>query len=309
MKNEVILSNLQNEIESSPKHELDFNVLVDRFISYVDVSYNSLITYNRALKQFVQYIYDRDIYNPTRQDILDYKNYLLNNNKANTVNLYLASVKNFYKWLEYEGITKDITKNIKFLKTEHRHLKRGLSKEEIQQVIGSCTNLREKTMLILMLSCALRENEVVNIRLEDFYKDGNVTLLRVMGKGKNGVKQDSIKIDDRLLDMIQLYCKEYKIKDYLFTSTSNHNNSGKLNTITVRRIITGLFKKANLNMDRLSTHSTRHSAVEQLLEQGVPIQEVSEFVRHSNINTTMIYSREINQKESKCANLLANELI
>lgn len=289
-------------------NQINYEDLINKFLNYIDVSDNTLETYKRCLKQFWIYIQENNILNPTREDILNWKEYLMDNNKPNTVNLYLVSVKNFFKWLEYEEITKDITKNVKSIKVEKRHIKRGLSKEEIKQVVQTCQDKREVLMIKLMITCALRANELVNIRLSDFYTEYGVTLLKVMGKGRDGQKIDIVKVDDRIVELIKEYCKEYEVKDYLFTSTSNNNKGGKLNTITIRRIITGLFKRANLEMDRLSTHSTRHTSCELALEDGMPIQEVSEMMRHSNINTTMIYSREIKQRESKFANILADNL-
>ena len=183
-----------------------------------------------------------------------------------------------------------------------------MSKDEIDKVLYTCKNKREELLIKLMITCALRENEIVNIRLSDFYNDYGTVLLKVLGKGRDGQKSDIVKIDNRIYELIKEYCKEYDVKDYLFTSTSNNNKGGKLNTITIRRIVTGLFEKAGLEMDRLSTHSTRHTSCEMALESGMPIEEVSEMMRHSNINTTMVYTKEIKQRESKFANILADNL-
>lgn len=303
--NELLVN---NNYSLNKPNQINFEDLITKFLNYIDVSDNTLETYKRCLKQFWIYICENGITNPTREDILNWKEYLIDNNKPNTVNLYLVSVKNFFKWLEYEEITKDITKNIKSIRIEKRHIKRGLSKEEISRVLETCQDKRETLMIKLMITCALRANELVNIRLSDFYNEYGVTLLKVMGKGRDGQKTDIVKIDSRVVELIKEYCKEYGIEDYLFTSTSNNNKGGKLNTITIRRIVTGLFEKADLEMDRLSTHSTRHTSCELALESGMPLQEVSEMMRHSNVNTTMIYSREIKQRESKFANILADNL-
>jgi integrase/recombinase XerC len=133
-------------------------------------------------------------------------------------------------------------------------------------------------------------------------------MLKVLGKARNGLKQDSIKVDNRLFDMISDYVREYSITDYLFTSTSNHNKNGKLTTKTIRLTITNLFKKADLDMNMLSTHSTRHTTCELLLENGVDIREVSEFLRHKSLSTTLVYSKEINQRNSQTSNVLADML-
>ena len=202
MNGKIILREKENLIE----RETNYQNLIDRFVSYIDVSENTMITYKRSLKQFFRYLKNNNIINPTRDDILGFKEYLKENNKPNTVNLYLASVKNFYKWLEYENITKDITKNIKSIKMSKNHIKRGLSREEIKKILDRCKNTREELLVKLMITCALRTNEVVNIRLEDFYIESGVVLLKVLGKGRNGIKQDIVKIDNRIYDLIKKYC-------------------------------------------------------------------------------------------------------
>ena len=279
---------------------------VNEFLSYIDVSEKTKETYKIALRQFCEYLLGKGINAPTREDIIEYREELKKDHKPNTVNGYLIAIRNLYDYLEYEGITKNITKKIKGIKLEQKHLKRGLSKEEIDKVLNVCKNLREELMIKMMINLGLRCNELVNIQLEDFYDDKGVIMLKVLGKARNGLKQDSIKIDDRLFEMIKEYVEQYDIKDYLFTSTSNHNKNGKLTTKTIRVTITDLFKRAELDMNMLSTHSLRHSTVELLLENGVDLKEVSEFVRHKSIEVTLLYSRELKQRDCQASNILSD---
>lgn len=297
-----------NQMNNYNNGEIVVKDYVEKFLNYIDVEEKTRDTYKIALKQFCGYLMSKGINTPTRDEIIEYREFLKENHKPTTVNSYLIAIRNLYSYLEYEGITKDITKNIKGIKLEQKHLKRGLSKEEISKVLDVCKDNRERLMVKMMINLGLRCNELVNIQLEDFYDDKGVIMLKVLGKARNGLKQDSIKVDNRLFDMISDYVREYSIIDYLFTSTSNHNKNGKLTTKTIRLTITNLFKKANLDMNMLSTHSTRHTTVELLLENGVDIREVSEFVRHHSISTTMIYSKEINQRASQTSNVLADML-
>ena len=279
---------------------------IKKYLDYIDVSDNTIRTYNIGLLQFTEYLKENNIQDPTREDIINFREYLKQNHKPNTINAYLIAIRNFYEWLEYENITKDITKKIKGIKLERKHLKRGLSLEEIRKVLDVCKDTREELLIKLMINCGLRCNEVVNIQLSDFYNDKGIVMMRVLGKARGGLKQDAIKIDDRLFELIQKYVREYSIEDYLFVSTSNNNTNGKLTTKTIRYIVTNLFKKANLDMEMLSTHSTRHSTCELLLEKGMPIQEVSEFMRHRSILTTTLYSKELNQRQCKATNILSD---
>lgn len=295
-----------NQMNNYNNGEIVVKDYVEKFLNYIDVEEKTRDTYKIALKQFCGYLMSKGINTPTRDEIIEYREFLKENHKPTTVNSYLIAIRNLYSYLEYEGITKDITKNIKGIKLEQKHLKRGLSKEEISKVLDVCKDNRERLMVKMMINLGLRCNELVNIQLEDFYDDKGVIMLKVLGKARNGLKQDSIKVDNRLFDMISDYVREYSITDYLFTSTSNHNKNGKLTTKTIRLTITNLFKKANLDMNMISTHSLRHSTVELLLENGVDLKEVSEFVRHKSIEVTLLYSRELKQRDCQASNILSD---
>lgn len=281
----------------------------EKFLDYIDVSDKTVDTYKIAIEQFYMYLKDNNITKPERSDIINYREYLKEEHKPTTVNSYLIAVRNFFKFLNYEGIYKDITENVKGVKLEQIHLKNGLSEEDIKKVLDVCKNNKEVLLVKLMIGCALRCNEVVNIRLQDFYKDSGITMLKVLGKARDGYKQDSVKIDDRLLQLIKEYVKEYNIKDYLFVSNSNNNNGNKITTKTVRSTIKSLFEKAGLdNLDMLSAHSLRHSSCELALKSGLSIQEVSENMRHKSIQTTLVYQKELDKKESLFANNLCDAL-
>ena len=295
-----------NELLFKNQEGIVIKPLIQRFLNYIDVSDNTIKSYNVGLLQFNEYLKSNNIKNPTREDIINFREELKLTHKPNTVNAYLIAVRNFYSWLEYEEITKDITKKIKGIKLERHHLKRGLSQEEIKQVLSICKDIREELLIKLMITCALRINEVRNIRLEDFYTDKGVVMVRVLGKAREGLKQDSVKIDDRIFALIKQYCKEYDVKDYLFYSTSNNNKGNRMSTVSFRKIVNNLFKRANLDMDLLTPHSTRHTSCELALENGIPLQEVSEYMRHKSINTTMLYAKELNQRNSTIANTLGD---
>lgn len=269
------------------------------FLNYIDVSEKTIETYDIALNQFGEYLLSNGINQPTREDIIDYREYLKVSHKPNTVNSYMIAIRNFFAYLEYEGIYKNVTENIKNIKIENRHIKRGLSPEEIKRVLNVCKNERETLITKLMIGCALRCNELVNIRLEDFKSNGEVIMLNILGKGRDGYKQDQVKIDNRLYLEIKNYVKKYNITDYLFTSDSNNSKGNKLSTRTIRSIAKRIFIDAGLDsIDLLSAHSFRHTACDLSLESGMDLYEVSENMRHKSITTTMIYKNELDKRKS-----------
>lgn len=299
--NGIIKNNNQNLVV------LNYNNLIERFLNYIDVSTNTLQTYKRCLKQFMLYLNENNIKNPTREDILNWKEYLMQNNKPNTVNLYLVSVKSLFKWLEYEEITKDITKNIKSISISTEHLRQAFNIEQIKIMLENCNDLREKMIISLTFSCGIRANELVNIRLEDFKEKNGVLILYLLGKGRE-YKQDYVVIPENIRKLLLEYINEYKIQDYLFVSTSNNNNGGKLTTKTIRYITNKLFEKCGFKDNEHSFHSLRHAFATESIKSGIDIREVSQALRHKSLNVTMHYLHDLEKTQNKCSTNVASLL-
>ena len=81
---------------------------VKRFLDYIDVSPKTIETYKIALRQFTSYLDRNNISNPTREQIIEYREQLKEYLKPTTVNSYLIAIRNLYQWLEYEEITKEL---------------------------------------------------------------------------------------------------------------------------------------------------------------------------------------------------------
>lgn len=78
-----------------------FAALVEMFLSSQDVKANSKETYRRALKRFISWYLQEKITNPTREEILRYKNFLETENlSAFTLSCYLVAVRRFFEWAE-----------------------------------------------------------------------------------------------------------------------------------------------------------------------------------------------------------------
>lgn len=296
------------DLKISNERNLDFNSLKEQFINYIDVSDKTIETYSGALKQFIKYMQNNNINNPTRDDIIAYREYLKENYEINSVNGILIALRQFFKFLEYSNIYKNITENVKGVKVEEYHKWEYLTLDECKKILNCSKNLREKTLFILTTTCGLRANEVVNIRLKDFALKGGKHCLYILGKDRDG-KQDYVVVPDETFSLIQEYVSKYNIQDYLFISNSNHNKGGKLSTCTLRRIINAMYERVGLKDEHRVFHSLRHSFATLSLENGVEFREVSKGLRHKNTKTTEIYVHDLEKVHNKCADTMSNILL
>lgn len=282
--------------------------LKQKYLDYIDVSENTVKTYEVGLLQFIEYLNDNNISFPTREDIINFREYLQQSHKPTTVNSYMIAIRNFFSWLEYEGITKNIAKNIKGIKVGNEHKRNALTKEQCKEVLNHTKDLREKVLFLLITTCGIRANEVVNIRLEDFKEKDGVVCLYLLGKGRD-YKEDYVIVTSELIDLLKQYIIEYNINDYLFVSSSNNNKNGKLTTQTIRATIKDMFKRVGIVGDEYSCHSLRHTFATLSILNGTDIREVSQALRHKNIQTSLIYVHDLEMINNKCSSAVVGALL
>lgn len=280
---------------------------IGKYLKYLDVSELTIKEYSVGIRKFFEYCYEKGIKEIKREDIIEFREKLKENGKEPaTINLYLTSVKSFFKWLEYEGMYKDITKNVKALPVSDTHKRDSLNIEQIKQVLDNCKNDKEKLIVSIAVSTGLRCNEICNIRLQDFKEQNGVILLYVLGKARQGTRVDCVVVSQELYEQIKNYVELYNVQEYLFTSTSNNNKGAILSTRAVRNMINNVFEKAGLKTEQIVFHSLRHSFANVSIQNGADIREVSQALRHKGVNTTMRYLHDLEVVNNKCSNLVSN---
>lgn len=280
--------------------------LYKEWLGFADIKEKSISTYNYALKQLFGYFEQNNIKRPEKQDILNFKKELEKDHKATTINNYLVATKQFFKYLEEQGIYKDIAKNVKNVKVENNFKKDYLTIKQCSELLNSVDRATEQgkrdyAILLLMLTTGLRTIEVVRADIQDIKPYGNDLALYVQGKGRDE-KSELVKVENEVFKAICEYLETRTDKEPsqpLFTCISNKNKGGRLTTKSISRLVKEHLKGIGLNSERLTAHSLRHTtATQNLLNGGTP-EETQQLLRHKNLNTTMIYSHNLERLNNK----------
>lgn len=275
--------------------------LLIRFTHQLDASEKTRQTYGRALRRFMTWLSEQGIQVPTKATIIAYRDDLKLTHKPTTVQSYMVALRSFFSWTDAEGYYPDITSKVKGVKLTREHRKDALTTQQVQAVIkyarqdASETGKRNLAMLLLMLTGGLRTIEIVRADTEDLRTVGDCEVLYLQGKGRED-KTEYIKVIPQVSSAIRDYlaCRD-GLKDGrpLFASTSNRSKGKRLTTRSVSRVIKTMLKACGLDSDRLTAHSTRHTAVTLALMSGQSLEQVQQFARHNNINTTLIYAHHL----------------
>lgn len=110
-----MINNLDN-IENKILYFERSHDLLELWFRLFDVKNSSKNAYRYGALEFIKWISQNNITTIKKQDLIEYKAYLLDKLSARTTNLYLNAVKSLYRYLEEENICNDIAKNIKLSK-------------------------------------------------------------------------------------------------------------------------------------------------------------------------------------------------
>lgn len=303
----------------------NFNInsfVLEDFISNLDASKKTKETYTKGVKVFLSWCKSENITEITHADLIRYKEDLYNGydekrgdeiikhnpSKANTISMYITSLKKLYKYLETKGI-KNIASDLKGAKLKRNYSKDPLTLDQAKDLLNSIDTTtnegkRNYAIIQLLITTGLRTIEIERANIEDIRNVGNNSVLYVMGKGREN-KDEYVKLTYETLKAINEYLKTRKVKsekEALFTSLSDRTNGQRLKARSLSEIIKKSYLKIGINSERITAHSLRHTAITLSLLGGTPLQEVQELARHQNINTTMIYAHNLKRIESEAEN-------
>lgn len=236
-------------------------------------SEKTIKNYQITLKQFLRII-DKKYENIIIDDVKKYMIYLRDNNcKNSTIYRYLSNLKMFFMFIH-----NDIIDQIEMPRVE-KSLPTVLGEEEIEQLLGSITDLRDLAIIRLLYASGLRVSELVNLNKKDL--EGN----RITVKSGKGGKDRIVFIDDETVEIIQKYLKKRKDKKHpLFINRSGQRISPR----TIQYIVKKCAEQAGIQK-RVTPHTLRHSFATHMVANNAHIEVVRDLLGHSSLNTTQVY--------------------
>jgi integrase/recombinase XerC/integrase/recombinase XerD len=275
--------------------------LIEAFLLSQDVGLKSKKVYRYAMRRFKTFLEEREAGGVTgyltKSDLVQYKSHLLAEGLSpRTGNLYLSSVRQFFKYLESNRIYPDVTAGIRGFKRSYGFNRDPLTVQQARDLLASVdtsslVGLRDFAMMNLMLRTGLRTMEVVASDVGDIRQTSNATLLYVRSKGKDA-KDEFVVLTREAYEPIARYLAARKCNDphaALFVSHSRSNDGARLDTQSLRKSVKARLAAIGVYSSRISAHSLRHTFATMALQNGATIEQVRDALRHANITTTQIY--------------------
>lgn len=253
----------------------------------------SIVTnYPKYAQLFLEFTHEL-LENISQEDVEKYYNYLQNKpnkrRKGTLSESYIHSqqlgIKGFFDYLERIQQIKQNPFTLKLKSPKHQE-RIILTQNEIQQLYKTTKTPEETIVLHLCYGCGLRRSEVVNLNKKDIDLDKKLLYVR---SGKNKKR--------RVMPITQSITNEFEM--YFLETENNENESflidkkgSRMSGNIVYQTFKNLLKRSEvINQNNFCLHSLRHSIATHLLENEMNVEMVRDFLGHSQLSTTQIYTR------------------
>lgn len=260
------------------------------------LSINTVISYRRDLVKFLDFARKNHI--TITEALLDTgREYISAIRKSGLKNSsiarHISSLRSLYNYLASSGIMEANPMILLRLPRQVRPLPYSLSVEDVKRLIESTDlntplGVRDRALWELMYGSGLRVSEVVELAFGDF--DGEESWLLIRGKGD---KERWVPVSRPGREWTRAYIKEVRP---LLTGNRKGTNRIFVNARgkpLTRQGVWHLLKQYASRLSppiQISPHGLRHSCATHLLEGGADLRTVQEFLGHTDISTTQIYT-------------------
>ena len=249
--------------------------------------------YKEDFLQFQRYYPDKkELTDLNKNDLNDFSyDQALNGLSPATIARRIATIKNFYMFLESDNLAKGIISEEITIPKKDKTLPQVLSEEEISQLLNapdltSEKGIRDYAVLEILYSCGLRVSEAANLQINQINEQEEI--INILGKGK---KERIVPIRKSALKAVKTYINEVRNKHLVIDNKAVFigKNGKRMSRQALYNIVVNNAKLAGIQKE-IHPHTLRHSFATHLLDNGADLRVVQELLGHTNIGTTQIYT-------------------
>jgi site-specific recombinase XerD len=173
-----------------------------------------------------------------------------------------------------------------------------LSKEHLAQVLAqpdldTPAGRRDAVMLSVLYDTGARVQELIDLNAGDVRLDPPPQL-RLMGKGR---KMRAVPLMDATIELLREHRRENSLDrpEYADKPLFQNRKGGRFSRSGVRYLLQKYVQLVRHDhpgfTQRVSPHTLRHTKGMNLLQSGVPLEIIRDFLGHVDVKTTEIYAR------------------
>ena len=244
---------------------------------------NTLLQYTREIRNMLAFLGKR-LEDITGMDLRYYYGVMREQRgiRMSTMQTRLHYLSSFWDFLTAEELVhNNPVKKVGLLKLE-KTIKKPFNAEEMEALRTGCNTLRDRALVEFLYSTGVRVSELVALNVSDI--EMSKQELIVYGKGS---KERKTYLTDSAKFYLKRYLDERKARNQepLFVTLDYPHN--RLTVAGVQHMLRQLGQRSGV--DNVHPHRFRRTIATDLLNRGMPIEQVKEFLGHEKLDTTMIY--------------------
>ena len=273
-------------------------------------------TYSRLLNKFSGWLKSNSLENIkphelTNEHIWDYRVFLSRNINKNTnqplkkitQNHYLIILRNLLNFFADRNILSLPAEKIKLAKQPKERSVKFLDLEQIERLLSApdtktLTGLRDKAILETLFSTGMRVAELVSLNRDQIKikseADKKELEIGIIGKGN---KPRTVYLSERTISWLKKYLETRtdQEKALFIHYRGSKDSSLRLTSRSIENIVKKHAILAGIPIFTVP-HTLRHSFATDLLNNGVDLRIVQEFLGHQSIATTQIYTHVVSKR-------------
>jgi integrase/recombinase XerD len=214
------------------------------------------------------------------------------------ISQYVYALRTFFSWAEVTGQTDYNPVSALKFKQPDQNSRQPLPIAAIQALFEAAATLKQKALLHVFYSCGLRRSEGEALNIRDVHFKEQLLYVR---EGK-GARRRVVPLTQKVAaDMEAYYLQERcssavkKVKDGDAFMLNRHGT--RLQGEGYIKILNNLKDKAGIDME-ITLHHLRHSIATHLLQGGMNLEYVRDFLGHRHLESTQLYAK-INPQQLK----------
>ena len=162
-------------------------------------------------------------------------------------------------------------------------------------------NHRDRAMLSIFYGCGLRRNEGYHLNITDIHIESSIVHVR---KGK-GYKERFVPISKKGMENITAYLYDARPlmnsdnKEEAFFLNHNGKRLGGQMLMLCLQSLARRTSNNELQQKEIGLHTLRHSIATHLLGNGMSLESIRDFLGHSSLESTQIYTHLINENDNE----------
>jgi len=174
-----------------------------------------------------------------------------------------------------------------------------LSREEVARVLGVLREPRFRTCLRLIYHCGLRIGEAVTLAPQDIHGRENPPRLHI--KNAKGGKDRYVPIAAGMVEELRTWWRTHQDSRWLFPGAQRNPAEAAQRCMPAASVQNAfaLARQESGIHPRATVHTLRHCYATHMLEAGINIRQLRDYLGHSSLDTTMIYTHLTQLSEAR----------